>query len=92
MGPARESPEKLPILTLRLVSPGDYDPAMSIGRRVSRLDSRAVTRVALIPVCEECRKLSLPAGGERWRAYWIDDGPEERLLFYCPDCAEREFV
>jgi hypothetical protein len=28
---------------------------------------------------------------ERWRAYWIDDGPEEKLLFYCPDCSEREF-
>jgi len=24
-------------------------------------------------------------------AYWVDDGPEELLLFYCPDCAEREF-
>jgi hypothetical protein len=29
--------------------------------------------------------------GERWRAYWIDDGPEEKLLFYCPECFEREF-
>jgi len=31
------------------------------------------------------------ADGRRWRAYWIDDGPEEKLLFYCPECAEREF-
>jgi hypothetical protein len=22
---------------------------------------------------------------------WIDDDPEEKLLFYCPTCAEREF-
>ena len=65
---------------------------MSTGRRGSRLDSRAVMRVALIPACEECRKLWLPADEERWRAYRIDDGPEERLLFYCLDCAEREFV
>jgi hypothetical protein len=28
---------------------------------------------------------------ERWQAYWIDDGPEEKLVFYCPECAEREF-
>jgi hypothetical protein len=28
---------------------------------------------------------------ERWRAYWIDDGAEDRLLFYCSQCAEREF-
>jgi RNase P subunit RPR2 len=50
-----------------------------------------VTRVALIPACAECRELWLPGDEERWRAYLIDDGPEERLLFYCPDCAEREF-
>jgi hypothetical protein len=31
------------------------------------------------------------ADGERWQAYWIDDGPEERLVFYCETCAEREF-
>jgi RNase P subunit RPR2 len=64
---------------------------MSIGRHGSCLDSRTVTRVALIPACEECRKLWLPGDDERWRAYWIDDGPEERLLFYCHDCSEREF-
>ena len=73
------------------MSSGEYDPAMPIGRRASRLDFRAVTRLALIPGCEECRKLWLPGDDEHWRAYWIDDGPEERLLFYS-DCAEREFV
>jgi len=57
------------------------------------LDSSRVTlkKVALIPPCEECRKLWLPGDDERWQAYWVDDGPEELLLFYCPDCAEREF-
>lgn len=40
--------------------------------------------------CEECRQARLD-GDERWRAYWIDDGEEDRLLFYCRSCAEREF-
>jgi hypothetical protein len=31
------------------------------------------------------------ADDERWHAYWIDDGPEDRLTFWCPECAEREF-
>jgi hypothetical protein len=47
--------------------------------------------VALIPQCEECNKVWLPTDGERWEARWIDDGPEEKLVFYCPECAEREF-
>jgi hypothetical protein len=41
--------------------------------------------------CEECWCVWLPASVERWQAYWIDDGPEERLLFYCPEWAAREF-
>jgi hypothetical protein len=41
--------------------------------------------------CEECRLVWLHLDDRRWRAYWIDDGPEERLLFYCPECADREF-
>jgi hypothetical protein len=28
--------------------------------------------------------------GTAWQAHWIDDGPEEKLVFYCPECAERE--
>lgn len=47
--------------------------------------------VALIPRCTECRKMWLPMDGERWQAYWVDEGPEEELVFYCPECAEREF-
>jgi hypothetical protein len=31
------------------------------------------------------------ADEERWHACWIDDGPEDKLVFYCPECAEREF-
>ena len=63
---------------------------MSIGPCGPRLDSRAVTRAVLLPACQECRKVWLPADTERWCAYWIDDGPEDRLVFYCPDCAELE--
>jgi hypothetical protein len=58
---------------------------------VSRVDSALVTEVALIPRCEECHAFWLPADQERWHAYWIDNGPEDRLLFYCSRCAEREF-
>jgi hypothetical protein len=47
-------------------------------------------QVALIPQCEECRKVWLSVDRERWEAHRIDDGPDERLVFYCPECAERE--
>jgi hypothetical protein len=51
----------------------------------------SVEWVAVIPLCEECRKGWLPHDRERWQAHRIDDGPEEKLVFYCPECAEREF-
>jgi hypothetical protein len=35
--------------------------------------------------------LGYPADEERWQARWIDDGPDEKLLFFCPGCANREF-
>jgi hypothetical protein len=47
--------------------------------------------VAVIPQCEECRKVWLPADRERWQAHGTDDGPEEKLVFYCIEWAEREF-
>jgi hypothetical protein len=40
-------------------------------------------QVGVIPLCEECRKVWLPADRERWQAHWIDDGPDEKLVFYC---------
>ncbi len=33
----------------------------------------------------------LPKDPERWQAHWIDDGPDNLLLFYCGECAKREF-
>jgi len=40
--------------------------------------------------CEKCWRVWLWDSDERWRAYLVHDGPDEKLLFYCPDCAERE--
>jgi hypothetical protein len=31
----------------------------------------------------------LPADEDRWRAYLDTD---DELVFYCPECAEREFT
>jgi hypothetical protein len=53
-----------------------------------------VEGVALIPRCAECEAVWLPSDGERWLAYIGRDEyfhePAE-LVFYCSDCAEREF-
>ena len=46
--------------------------------------------VALIPACAECEAVWLPADEARWQAWLTDDEPPE-LVFYCPECAEREF-
>ena len=51
----------------------------------------SVEPVTLIPQCAECQQVWLADDRDRWRAYWIDDGPEEKLIFYCSTCAEREF-
>jgi hypothetical protein len=46
-------------------------------------------QVALIARCIECGNTWLPADEERWRAYLDTDG--DKLVFYCAECAEREF-
>jgi hypothetical protein len=50
-------------------------------------------QVALFPQCIECDRRWLPADDERWRAYLGGDDLEQpaELVFYCSDCAEREF-
>ena len=48
-------------------------------------------QVALLPQCAECGELWLAGDPEPWRCYVVDDGPDDKLVFYCPDCAEREF-
>jgi hypothetical protein len=47
--------------------------------------------VVLIPKCIECGETWLPQDTDHWQAYWIENGPEELLLFYCVECAKREF-
>jgi RNase P subunit RPR2 len=47
--------------------------------------------VAVVPQCEECRQVWLPGDADRWHAFRIDDDANDRLVFYCPSCAEREF-
>jgi hypothetical protein len=45
-------------------------------------------QVALVPQWSECLEVWLPGDEERWRAYLDTD---DELVFYCPECAEREF-
>jgi hypothetical protein len=47
--------------------------------------------VAVVPEYEECGERWLPADPKPWRAEFIDDGPDDVLRFWCPDCWEREF-
>jgi hypothetical protein len=47
-------------------------------------------RVALTPKCAECEAVWLPADEARGQAWPTDDESPE-VVFYCPECAEREF-
>jgi hypothetical protein len=49
--------------------------------------------VAQAPRCAECVAHWLPADKERWRAYLGSDDLDElpEVVFYCPECAKREF-
>jgi hypothetical protein len=58
------------------------------GRRLDGYDSQDV---AIVPACEECGERWLPSDPERWRAEFLDDGPDDVLKFWCPDCWRREF-
>jgi hypothetical protein len=49
-----------------------------------------VEGVALIPRCVECEAVWLSIDDKRWQAWLTDDEPAE-VVFYCPECAEREF-
>ena len=50
-------------------------------------------QVALIPRCAECETRWLPSDEERWQAHLGSDDLDEpaEVVFYCPECAEREF-
>jgi hypothetical protein len=45
-------------------------------------------QVALIPRCVECGEVWLPGDEDRWEAHFDTD---DELVFFCPECAEREF-
>jgi RNase P subunit RPR2 len=45
-------------------------------------------KVAVIPRCAECNQVWLPADEDRWQAHFDS---EDDLVFYCRECAEREF-
>jgi len=45
---------------------------------------------AIIPRCVEREAHWPPADEARWQAWLTDDEPPE-LVFYCVECAEREF-
>jgi hypothetical protein len=47
--------------------------------------------VTLVPECQECGRFWLPRDMERWCAVFSDAGPENRLVFWCQQCWEREF-
>ena len=34
----------------------------------------------------------LPADRKPWQAHWIDDGPDEKLVFYCPESLSESSV
>lgn len=45
---------------------------------------------ATILRCAECERSWLPEDAEHWSDHLTDDEPPE-VVFYCPDCNEREF-
>jgi hypothetical protein len=47
--------------------------------------------VALTPECQECEAVWLATDPDRWRAEYADDGPDQLLAFFCPECWQREF-
>jgi hypothetical protein len=48
----------------------------------------SAAQVAIIPQCVDCDAVWLPTSEDRWQAY-LDT--EDELVFYCVECAEREF-
>lgn len=45
-------------------------------------------QIAMITRCIACLDVWPPTDEDRWRAYLDTD---DKLVFYCSECAEREF-
>ena len=58
----------------------------------SRRSLSAVLGLSFILTCAVCRRPWV-TDAERWRAYHAGEDFNEpaKLVFYCPECAEREF-
>jgi hypothetical protein len=67
---------------------GQADPSRWHRYRSVRGSSVSAEQVALIPKCAECLAVWRSDDEERWLAYLDTDG---ELVFYCSECAEREF-
>jgi hypothetical protein len=54
---------------------------------------RAMPGVTSITTCAECQRQCLSDDEDRWHAHLGGDDLDEpaELVFYCPECAEREF-
>jgi hypothetical protein len=59
----------------------------------SRRSLRAMPEVGFITTCAVCHRQWLPGDAERWRAYHVGDDLDRpaELVFYCSECAKREF-
>jgi hypothetical protein len=55
------------------------------------METQNTLTVTIVPACGECLRRWLPGSTDRWRAEFIDDGPDEVLLFWCSECWLREF-
>jgi hypothetical protein len=59
----------------------------------ARAQDRAMNSqgVAIVPNCDECGDPWLLGDDDRWKAEFIDNGPEDQLRFWRPECWAREF-
>jgi hypothetical protein len=58
--------------------------------RLEQDDERNLALPGLLR-CQECSTVWLPNDYARWRAYLTADDQQEAVLYYCAECAEREF-
>jgi hypothetical protein len=72
----------------RYPSPADTIRRDSCGPKPCVLLTKAYPGDSLGDRCAECLDVWLPDNDERWQA---DFDTNDELVFFCPECAEREF-